>query len=74
MGNLDAQVDLEERAANILQRVSDNQLFSFSGKQDLNDDGTIAFDELCVVTVENYDPPSCSGPPTARTIPFRCPA
>ena len=57
MGSLSIDLDLEARAANILKRVSDNQLLSFS-EQDLNDDGTVAFDELCVVTVENYDPPS----------------
>ena len=65
MGSLSAQLDLEVRAANILKRVSDNQLLSFS-EQDLNDDGTVAFDELCVVTVENYDPPSAALQPANR--------
>jgi M6 family metalloprotease-like protein len=47
----------EQRAADILMRISQSNLIQLTS-QDLNNDGTVAFDELCVLIVENFDGPS----------------
>lgn len=44
----------ERRAANILTRVSQSNLVRLTD-HDVNNDGTVAFDELCVLIVENFD-------------------
>jgi M6 family metalloprotease-like protein len=45
------------RAANVLARVSQFNLFRLTDN-DFNNDGTVAFDELCVLIIENFDGPS----------------
>ena len=54
MGAWSDAIALEQRAANILTRVSQSNLVRLTD-QDLNNDGTVAFDELCVLLVENFD-------------------
>ena len=44
----------QQRAANVLTLISQSNLIQLTS-QDLNNDGTVAFDELCVLIVENWD-------------------
>ena len=60
----------EQRAANILMRVSQSNSIRLTD-QDLNNDGTVAFDELCVLIVENYDRPNPAQPANRPNNPIQ---
>jgi M6 family metalloprotease-like protein len=62
--------DPKQRAANILNRVSQDRLVRLTD-EDLDGDGTVAFDELCVLLVENYDRPAPFQPANRHNNPIQ---